>query len=165
VPREILEIKETLWGEREEFLCELIRQGQSEVVLLYRLSRPWCVEDVLLPAGTLSFGYFWEDRYYNAYHWLTPDGVSLGIYFNISDSTRFMRENVCWRDIEVDILVTPDGRCRILDEKEVPEDIDPNLALKIGLAKEEIVKDCRSLVSEIEARSAELFESLSDITR
>jgi predicted RNA-binding protein associated with RNAse of E/G family len=164
VRHEILEIKESLGGKREEYLCELVRQSQSEVVLLYRLSRPWRVEDVLLPAGTLSFGYFWEDRHYNAYHWLTPDGFSMGIYFNISDGTRFTPETVRWRDLEVDVLVTPDDCCRVLDAGELPEDIDPEVARKVELAREEILEGYRSLVAGIVTSSMELFRSITDIT-
>ncbi len=162
-PIEILEVKETLGGKREEFSCELVDRSPGAVVLLYRLTRQWNVNDLSLPAGTLSFGYFWKDRYYNAYHWLTREGVSLGIYFNVSDRTRFTADTVSWRDLEVDILVTPDDRCRVLDAGELPGDINPEVERKIELAREEIVKGYRSLVAEIEARSAEFFRSLSDV--
>jgi predicted RNA-binding protein associated with RNAse of E/G family len=108
------------------------------------------VGHLILPAGTLSVGYFWADRPYNAYHWVTPAGNSLGLYLNISDSTVIKDHQVIWRDLVVDILITPDGRYRVLDEDELPQDIDPVLSAKIKRIRDELLASYETILREIE---------------
>ena len=149
--RTILEVKETLAGERREFRCDLVSLAVDEVVVSYRSPVAGVVEDVSLPAGTLSLGYFWEAHPYNAYHWLAPDGETLGLYFNISEATRITPERVEWRDLVVDVLVTPDGRCRVLDENELPANLDTALRRRIEATRDAL---CRE-----HARHLEVFEA------
>lgn len=99
------------------------------------------LEDVLLPAGTLSLGYFWEDRPYNAYHWVDDKGQTLALYFNICDNTRIDARQIAWRDLAVDILITPDQRCRVMDEDELPDDIDPELLDRINATRDQLRAD------------------------
>jgi protein associated with RNAse G/E len=152
--RTILEIKHKLDGERKEFRCQLCSYSDDEVVVIYPLTRDGRVDDLALPKGTISYGYFWRDRLYNVYHWITPAGATLGIYFNIGDRTRISRGEIYWRDLVVDILITPDGRCRVLDEHELPADLDPDLRRTIETARDEVLQQKDDLVSEIERRSA-----------
>jgi predicted RNA-binding protein associated with RNAse of E/G family len=112
---------------------------------------------VTIPAGTLSFGYFWTDRGYNAYHWVTPSGRTLGIYFNVGDSTRIGPGEVRWRDLVVDVLVTPDGHCRVIDQEEIPLDLDSDLKKKIQDIRDNLLRSHTQLVREIEGRTAELW--------
>jgi predicted RNA-binding protein associated with RNAse of E/G family len=150
----ILEIKHKLDGERKEFHCQLCSYTDDEVVVIYPITRDGKVEDLLLPKGTISFGYFWSGRLYNVYHWVTPTGETLGFYFNIGDRTRISREEIYWRDLVVDILITPDGRCRVLDEHELPTDLDADLRRIIETARDEVLRQKDDLVGEIERRSA-----------
>lgn len=154
----VLEIKETLAGERLSFTCRLLHLAVDEAVLLYKLQRSFQIEDLVLPDTTLSLGYFWVNRPYNAYHWIKPEGQTLGLYLNISDQTRITAKAVSWRDLFVDLLVTPDGRCRVLDEDEVPDDIETALRRKIENTRDELVRQYRTLLSDIERRSAELLQ-------
>lgn len=157
--RPLLEIKETLRGGRQEFACSPLMVGTDEAVLLYRMRRAGRVADLDLPAGTLSLGYFWTARPYNAYHWLTPGGRTLGLYVNIGDRTRITPEAVSWRDLALDLLVTPDGRCRVLDEDELPADLDPTLQATIAAARDEVLRGYAGLLAAIERRSAVLLRA------
>ncbi len=157
--RPILEIKEALHGGRQEFACTPLTVGTDEAVLLYRVPRAGRVADLDLPTGTLSLGYFWTARPYNAYHWLTPEGRTLGLYVNIADRTRIAPEAVSWRDLVLDLLVTPDGRCRVLDEDELPADLDATLRATITAASAEALRDHAGLLAEIEGRSAPLLRA------
>jgi Protein of unknown function (DUF402) len=107
--RAIVEPKETLAGERRRFACRLLASGPVEAVVPYRLPRAGQVGDVALPRGTLSLGYFWEARSFNAYHWVAPGGGTLALYVNIADRTRIGRATIAWRDLSVDLLITPTG--------------------------------------------------------
>ena len=149
----ILEIKETLSGARKEFACERIAVGAEEAVVLYRIQREGRVEDLVLPSGTLSFGYFWPEKFYNAYHWITPSGATLGLYFNISDRTRITPDEIYWRDLTVDVLMTSAGRCRVLDEDELPADLTAGLRTRIETARDDVLRDRERLLATLGERS------------
>ncbi len=153
----IVEIKTTLAGERKEFDCELLKFTPGEVVVIYRMPRDVQLEDLLLPKGSISIGYFWEDRAYNAYHWIDEQCQTLALYFNICDNTRISRQQVAWRDLSVDILITPDLRCRVLDEDELPDDLDSDLRVYIESARNALCIDPARLLLEFEARRQELL--------
>jgi len=153
----VLEIKQTLYGDIQTFQCRSIAQSPTEAVILFEHTRALHVEDVTIPAGTVSFGYFWTDRGYNAYHWVTPSGRTIGIYFNVSDCTRIVPGEIRWRDLVVDVLVTPDGHCRVIDQDEIPLDLHLDLLKKIQDALESLLHNHTQLVREIEARTAALW--------
>jgi predicted RNA-binding protein associated with RNAse of E/G family len=123
----ITEIKTTLFGERKEYNCELLHATATQAVVVYRMPAAYQLEDILLPEGSLSLGYFWQDKPYNAYHWIDAHQNTLALYFNVCDSTRIGAHVIEWRDLVVDVLITPDQRCRVLDEDELPADLDPDL--------------------------------------
>lgn len=153
----ITEIKTTLGGERKVFDCERMRYSAGETVVVYRMPRDVRLEDLLLPEGSLSLGYFWEDRNYNAYHWVDDNRDTLALYFNICDNTRITPERVAWRDLTVDILITPDLRCRVLDEDELPDDIDPELLSLINATRDRLRADPARLLREFESLSRALL--------
>jgi predicted RNA-binding protein associated with RNAse of E/G family len=115
------------------------------------------LEDLLLPRGTVSLGYFWETRPYNAYHWVDDNRNTLALYFNICDNTHISPERVAWRDLTVDILITPDLRCRVLDEDELPDDLDPDLLSRINATRDALCADPARLLQELESRSRGLL--------
>ena len=118
------------------------------------------LEDLLLRKGTLSLGYFWENRPYNAYHWVGDNQQTLALYFNICDSTHISTEQVAWRDLTVDVLITPDQRCRVLDEDELPDDLDRDLLSHITATRDLLCADPQQLVREFEASSRTLLKEI-----
>ncbi len=80
----ITEIKHTLAGERKTFDCELLHRSPGEAVVIYRMPRDVQLEDIELRRGTLSLGYFWQDRPYNAYHWIDERFDSVALYLSYS---------------------------------------------------------------------------------
>jgi hypothetical protein len=154
----ITEIKTTLAGERKQFECELLCRAPGEAVIVYRMPRDRWLEDVLLEKNSLSLGYFWEDRPYNAYHWIDADLATVALYFNIGDRTRIDADSIAWRDLVVDVLMTPDGRCRVLDEDELPTDIDPGLSRYIESARAELCRDPLSRLNEYDKLSRSLLK-------
>jgi len=110
-------------------------------VVIYRMPRDIMLEDLLLPRGSRSLGYFWEDRAYNVYHWVNDNLQTLALYLNICDNTRISPAQIAWRDLTVDILITPDLRCRVLDEDELPDDIDNKLLSRINATRDDELPD------------------------
>ena len=149
----ITEIKTTLDGRVKQFDCELLWHRGGEVVVIFRMPQDMMLEDVALPRGGISLGYFWEDRGYNVYHWVDDNGQSLALYFNICDNTRISATEIAWRDLTVDVLLTPDLRCRVLDEDELPEDIESDLLSRINATRDALCADAPQLLADIETRS------------
>ena len=115
------------------------------------------LEDLILPGGSRSLGYFWEDHPYNAYHWVDDKCQTLALYFNICDNTRITAQQVTWRDLTVDILITPDLRCRVLDEDELPDDLDRNLLAHINATRDSLCGAAGRLLLEFERNTRSLL--------
>src|SRR5215831_12879127 len=153
----VVEVKRTLSGREKRFQCRLLAEALGHAVVLWVSSEPMHVHGVDLPAGTVSFGHFWTDRAYNVYHWTDTTGVTLGFYFNLADSTRIADGLIEWRDLTVDVLALPGGRLDVLDEHELPADLDPALLREIDAGKAAILGDPGAVMAEIEAASRALY--------
>ncbi len=153
----ITEVKSTLGGERKTFDCELLAHNPGEAVVIYRMPRDVQLEDVRLRKDTVSLGYFWQDRPYNVYHWIDALQNTVALYFNIADSTRIGRQTIAWRDLAVDVLITPDGRCRVLDEDELPGDIDAGLLAYINRTRDELCREPLSRLAEYDKLTRSLI--------
>jgi predicted RNA-binding protein associated with RNAse of E/G family len=151
----VLEVKRRLDGSVRTYSCEAAEIAADRAVLLYRLPGRGRVADLVLPAGTLTVAYYWADRPYNVYHWVAPSGETLAYYFNLSGPVRIAPDRLEWEDLEVDVLVTPDGRVRILDEDAVPAAAAARLP-EIVRARERALADWRTVVAEVERASRAL---------
>jgi predicted RNA-binding protein associated with RNAse of E/G family len=155
--RPVLEIKHTLAGSEKRFECLRLAGDPGHAVLLWIAPERMHVHGVELPSGTVSFGHFWTDRFYNVYHWLGVDRQTLGFYFNIADRTRIAETELEWRDLVIDVLATPAGRLELLDEDELPAVLAPDAAAHIAAGKAAILGAPSVLMAEIEAASRALF--------
>lgn len=153
----IVEIKRTLAGVEKRFHCTLLAGGPDRAVVLWIATEPMHVHGIELPAGTVSFGHFWADRHYNAYHWVDDARATIGFYFNICDRVSIRPDVIDWRDLIVDVLVTPGGRLQVLDEHELPAQLDPDVAEHIEIGKASILRAPAAVTAEIEAASRALF--------
>jgi|SRR5579872_4978614 len=154
----VLEIKRTLDGREKRFTCQRLAGEAAErrLVVLFVAPAAMHVHGVDLPAGTITFGHFWADRPYNAYHWMDAGGATVGVYFNISDETRIGESLLEWRDLTVDILTTPAGRVDVLDEDELPADLPSSLRARIDEGKAAILNHTAAVLAEIERESRAL---------
>jgi uncharacterized protein len=150
---EILEVKRTLDGAVDTFPCTSAEVTPHRAVLLYTISRGRRIADVELPAGTVTVAYYWTDRPYNVYHWVAPAGETLAWYFNASGPVRIGHDRVEWEDLEVDVLVTPDLRVRVLDEERLPADLAASRRAEIAAARRRILDDQGTVTREVEVAS------------
>ncbi|MDR5695510.1 MAG: DUF402 domain-containing protein [Armatimonadota bacterium] len=153
-----LEIKQTMDGKRYEYSCTLLVREEGRVILLYVVENPGEVAGIQLPPGTVTVGYFWTDRPYNLYHWIHPDGTTIAYYINLADLTTIEEDRLFWRDLAVDLLVTPTGEARILDEGDLPLDLDPALRESIMCTASSLLKDAPAFIQEIEEQSRRLLQ-------
>jgi len=152
---EVLEVKRTLAGAEETFSCEAaIMNAPRAAVLLYPISAPRRVAGLLdLPAGTVTVAYFWADRPYNVYHWVSPEGETIAWYFNLSGPAHIDGGQVQWQDLEVDVLVTPDLGARVLDEDRLPADLPAQRREEIAGAVGRVMREYAEVVVVLEAAS------------
>ncbi|CAN5244683.1 hypothetical protein BH18CHL2_BH18CHL2_00710 [soil metagenome] len=151
-----MERKVRLDGTAVEFACEalLIEPGRR-AVLRYVSDRDRFIGEppLAVPAGTVTIAHYWSDRPYNVYHFLA-DGRTLAFYVNVADQTDIRPDGVSYRDLVVDVLLRPSGAIDVLDEDELPADLEPGARKAIAGAVEALVTNGRRLAAEIERESA-----------
>lgn len=147
----VIERKIRLDGSAEEFVCDVLALDPGRhAVLRYELDRDWDVAGtIVIPKGALTVSHYWADRPYNVYHWVR-DGRTLALYVNVADRTEVRPELVSYRDLVVDVLLRPGGAIEILDEDELPTDLEPAARRSIADALEVVVTGARRLTQEIE---------------
>lgn len=152
------EYKTTYFGKTLAFECTLAEQSPGEVVIVYEISKPMKFIDITFPLGSRSFGYFWEHKNYNVYHWKDPLGKTIVFYFNIAKNTRILEDRVLWDDLIVDIEAFPEGgKVLVLDEDEIPKTIAPDDRKLIDSTRELILSQIVQLTSGIEARTESIL--------
>jgi len=154
----ILEIKRRLDGSRVEFSCQgcLVKPGRHAAVL-YTLDRDWHFPQVGLtvPAGSISSGFFWEGKPFNLYHWMTPEGETIGDYFNLAAETVITYSTIEWLDLVLDFRIVPGGEGIWLDEDEM------GAAAGAGLHRQVEA----GLHSQVEAAKTELLAQSVQLSR
>jgi len=151
------EVKHLLSGEVRTFDCELISLDEDFGILRYILEKPYVVNNQILPENTQTYAFYWESQPFTLYRWFAPQGGHLGDYFNIADRIHLSNLQFEWRDLIVDVFVSPQGKISLLDENELPADIDGNLARYIDQSTQFIIGNHRKILSELNSLTAKLF--------
>ena len=63
-----------------------------------------------------------------------------------------------WHDDAIDILATPDGRVRVLDEDELPNDLELGRRQSILGARDRVLRELGSLIHDAEMATAKYFK-------
>ena len=71
--------------------------------------------------GTVSYEYYWLDRWYNIFQFHEPDGELRNFYCNISEPPKLFKNILDYVDFDIDILVWKDFSYEILDLEEFDE--------------------------------------------
>ncbi len=136
------------------FDCILAEKTDRDIVLIYQIPKRMAFAGVNFPRGSRSFGYYWKVRNYNVYHWKDPKGSTIFSYFNISKDMKIHDDSVEWVDLIVDIVFHPDGRVEILDENEIPENMNHDDLSLIRRTQSEILGNMGRLFRELEKRTS-----------
>lgn len=107
---------------RKTWTCELIEQ--RETLLLFRgvFDREVHHPDLgHIEIGTVSYEYYWLDRWYNVFRFHRPNGRFRNFYCNINMPPERGDGFLDYVDLDLDLLSDTDGNFRILDEDEYLE--------------------------------------------
>ena len=134
-PRLCYEEKRYPDGRRNRFRARVLLLRPAHGVLHFVSDRAYDLGGIYLPRRTVTFGLFWEDRPYNLYAWMAPDlSAPRALYFNICDQATLSAQRFEWRDLWVDILITPHAALQVLDRHEIPATAPPPLRAAIDAA-------------------------------
>jgi hypothetical protein len=147
-----IEVKRNLDGTVVEYPCTTLAfEPDERAVVRCEIEEPEPVVGgrFVLPAGARSYGYFWVDRPYIAYHWLIG-GETFLHYVNIGRVASLSPTAVVWDDYALDVLRWPDGTVEVVDEDEVPADTDEATLDFIAAAKARVLAELDDIVDAVE---------------
>jgi uncharacterized protein len=75
----------------------------------------------VIEPGTLSYEYYWLDRWYNVFRFHTPDGALRNYYCNINMPPKFEDGVLSYIDLDIDIYVSPELELSVWDVDEFEE--------------------------------------------
>lgn len=71
--------------------------------------------------GTVSYEYYWLDRWFNVFKFHEPEGDLRNFYCNINLPPSFENNVLDYVDLEIDVLVSKNFEVEILDREEFDE--------------------------------------------
>jgi protein associated with RNAse G/E len=101
---------------RRTWMCELVERRDTLIVLAGEFD-----SDVEHPGlgsirrGTISYEYYWLDCWYNIFRFHEPDGTLRNYYCNFAMPPAFEDGVLDYVDLDIDVLVWPDGRYEVVD--------------------------------------------------
>lgn len=69
----------------------------------------------IIEAGTISFEFFWTDRWHNIFRFHKPNGDFRNFYINLSMPPTLNGSILDYIDLDIDVVVWPDGIYQVLD--------------------------------------------------
>jgi len=72
----------------------------------------------IIKKGTVSYEYYWLDRWYNVFRFHEPDGDLRNFYCNVNVPPIFENQVLDYVDLDIDVLVWQDFNFKVLDMDE-----------------------------------------------
>src|SRR3569833_1022400 len=94
----------------------LVSEKDGLITLIAHFSATHFHNDLgTIHAGTISIEHFWLDRWYNVFRFSEPDGQPKAVYTNITMPATFVGSVLDYVDLDIDVILWPDGRVNVLD--------------------------------------------------
>lgn len=107
---------------RRSWKCELMEQSGKMLVFGGIFADDVTHTDLgYIKRGTISYEYYWLDRWYNVFRFHEPNGEFRNYYCNINMPPKFANGVLDYVDLDIDVLVWPGSTYKILDEAEYEE--------------------------------------------
>lgn len=99
--------------------CKILEQKNSLLTFVGEFDREVIHSDLgLIRRGTISYEYYWLDRWYNVFRFHEPDGSLRNFYCNVNAPPVMANGILDYVDLDVDVLVWKDFKYEILDTEE-----------------------------------------------
>lgn len=137
---------------RRSWKCDLIERSNALLVFVGEFD-----EDIAHPGlgeikrGTISYEYYWLDRWYNVFRFHEPDGAFRNYYCNMNMPPKFENGVLDYVDLDIDILVWKDAVYEVVDRQDFEEN-----ALRYnypGSIREKVEETLLDLIGQIERRN------------
>lgn len=102
--------------------AELIEQNDSLLVFVGEFEKEVTHPNLgVIRRGTISYEFYWLDRWYNIFRFHEPDGALRNFYCNVNMLPTLENGVLDYVDLDIDILVWKDFKYEILDADEFAE--------------------------------------------
>lgn len=125
--------------------CDLIEKSDSLLLFVGKFSEEVRHSKLgVIERGTISYEYYWLDRWFNVFRFHEPDGSLRNFYCNLNMPPVFADGVLDYIDMDIDVLVWKDFRVEILDLDEYEENAarcnySDELKIKIKTVLEELM--------------------------
>ena len=113
----------------------------------------------LIRRGTISYEYYWLNKYFNVFRLHEVDGVFRNFYCNINMPPKFENNVLDYVDLDIDILVEKDWTYKILDRKEFEQNS------KLYQYPKEIILQTESVLEELQKMISQKTFPFSEICK
>jgi predicted RNA-binding protein associated with RNAse of E/G family len=155
-PQLIRETKVALDGRSETFECMALRRSHSLAMVRFDHPAERHTGGFFFPAGSYTIGFFWVRRSYNCYRFTGPDDRVIAYRFDVVDRVSIRPGHIRYRDLLLDLWVSPAGAITVEDEEDVTAAAADGLLNERQLAAIErtralVVRESARIIAECEA--------------
>ncbi len=130
---------------RKSWKANLIKKEKNLLSLVGEFDREIDHQHLgLIQLGTISYEYYWLDRWYNVFRFHEPEGSFRNYYCNVNMPPTFESNVLDYVDLDIDVLVAKDGSYTILDSEEFEENavmyaFSDDIRTKVSEAIDELI--------------------------
>ncbi len=104
--------------------ARLIEQKGSKLLFVGEFEREVIHEDLgIIRRGTISYEYYWLNRWYNIFRFHEPNGDFRNFYCNINMPPTFRNGVLDYVDLDIDVIISKQSDFTILDRDEYEENL------------------------------------------
>jgi len=124
--------------------CKFIEQRDSLLIFAGEFDREITHNDLgIIRRGTVSYEYYWLDRFYNIFRFHEPEGSLRNFYCNVNVPPTFENGVLDYIDLDIDVLVWKDFSFQVLDM----EDFEYN-SIKFKYSKK-VIENAKKSLAEL----------------
>lgn len=104
---------------RRSWQCELRERRDSLLICVGKFDTEIQHVDLgTIKKGTISYEYYWLDRWYNTFRFHEPTGELRNFYCNIAMPPTFENGVLDYVDLDIDVVIGPDFDSTVLDRED-----------------------------------------------
>jgi len=130
---------------RRSWTCRLVEQKAPLLVFEGVFDFDVSHDLGFIRRGTLSYEYYWLDRWYNVFRFHEPEGHLRNYYCNINMPPVFENGVLDYVDLDLDVLVRPDFSYKILDREDFEKnaksfDYSDEIRINVNAAMSDVIR-------------------------